>query len=156
MERIATLNISGLLSPTKVSVRFAKFCAIEVLGALVSQRISYFVTNLEPHSLISGIVATEISFLFNFSISRAWSFRNEASSSGVFKFLKKNHLVRSPGIPANLLSLWLFGVPWIPISRLHSDRYEAPDHLGFCRNRRMGPEEGWYDRSGLCGTALSF
>jgi dolichol-phosphate mannosyltransferase len=60
--------------------------------------------------LISGAIAIELSFIFNFFINMAWTFEDVEfkNLTGVLMALLRDHGVRSVGMGVNLLLLWLF------------------------------------------------
>jgi len=111
-------HMASLLWRTGKLPKMIKFCSIGFTGAGVNLAILYLLTNYGLHYMLSGLSAIEISLLFNFFLNRWWTFREEATSTGLVKPIIKDHLTRVGGILINLALLYalteLLGMNYIP------------------------------------------
>lgn len=100
-------------------VRFVRFIIVGATGAVVNLSILYLLTSGGVHYLLSGAVAIEAAFLFNFFFNKMWTFDHIefTSVNEVFRALLRDHGVRSIGMGVNLLFLWaltdLFGIYYL-------------------------------------------
>lgn len=103
-------TISSKFRNRKEIYRFVQFATVGALGALLNIFILYLLTSNGVHYLISGAIAIELSFIFNFFINMAWTFEDVEfkSLTGVLMALLRDHGVRSVGMGVNLSLLWLF------------------------------------------------
>ncbi len=100
-------NLLNALVSSLVPTKFVKFLTIGTIGACINLVILYSLTNLGLHYMVSGFISIETAILFDFFLNRAWTFKEESRSSGLFKPLIKDHIVRSGGLAINLAFLWV-------------------------------------------------
>jgi dolichol-phosphate mannosyltransferase len=101
-----------VVTPTRLpgaSLRFAKFGLVGLSGLLVNTLLLAALTReAGVFYLVSALVATELSIVWNFGLSEAWVFRDRAERGGRFRRFASFAAVGNAGFALAGPLLWLF------------------------------------------------
>jgi len=102
-------HVSSLFYRSGEFHRFARFCTVGGIGAVLNLAMLYWLTQLGMYYLLAGAIAIEVGLLSNFALNKSWTFKDRGAKG--FRYatsaLGRDHVVRLVGIVLNLAILWL-------------------------------------------------
>ena len=102
-------HISSLFYRSGEFHRFARFCTVGGIGAVLNLATLYWLTQLGMYYLLAGAIAIEVGLLSNFALNKSWTFKDRGVKGVRYAVsaLGRDHVVRLVGIALNLAVLWL-------------------------------------------------